>query len=238
MADNDDSDDVIYVSTFEVSEEKGRKKSAMDCEEVIELSDVAPSDEPLPPGSTSFIEDSPDSPSGSCEGDHDVVLPEKIAFSPQCEAQDFTPGFSKSPSVEVHQLAPSSHTLIPPRDPESPPARVTQESPESPQKDATPPVVDPNRLSSEANSSDNSIIADSFTGGVEDSTETCSTQSLNVEVDTQDSNCSSPSLPHRSRFAQGIAQFDNYYRESKSSGVYKRLRNVLKDSPKNKNKDP
>ena len=47
-----------------------------------------------------------------------------------------------------------------------------------------------------------------------------------------------PSLPHRSRFAEGITQFDSYFPETKSSGVYKKLKNVLKNSPKNRLKSP
>ncbi|CAK8680382.1 unnamed protein product [Clavelina lepadiformis] len=39
-------------------------------------------------------------------------------------------------------------------------------------------------------------------------------------------------VPHRSKFAQGITQFDAYYGETKSQGVYTKLRTLLKSSPR------
>nr|CAB3267892.1 zinc finger CCHC domain-containing protein 8 [Phallusia mammillata] len=42
---------------------------------------------------------------------------------------------------------------------------------------------------------------------------------------------SAKGLPHRSKFAKGVTQFDAYYTETKSSGVFNKLRGLLKNSP-------
>ncbi|XP_039252952.2 zinc finger CCHC domain-containing protein 8-like isoform X1 [Styela clava] len=57
------------------------------------------------------------------------------------------------------------------------------------------------------------------------------TVSTEMTGDNIDSN-SQPALPGRNKFAKGITQFDAYYSESKSQGVYKKLRTLLKDSPR------
>ena len=52
--------------------------------------------------------------------------------------------------------------------------------------------------------------------------------SSQAELDISDS-----SVPHRSRFAKGITQFDQFYDETKSRGTYKKLRCLLnKQSPR------
>lgn len=57
------------------------------------------------------------------------------------------------------------------------------------------------------------------------------TSDIAVENLDEDSN-SQQSLPDRNKFAKGITQFDAYYSESKSQGVYKKLRTLLRDSPR------
>lgn len=42
---------------------------------------------------------------------------------------------------------------------------------------------------------------------------------------------SAKGLPHRTKFAEGMTQFDAYYVETKSSGVFNKLRGLLKNSP-------
>ena len=42
---------------------------------------------------------------------------------------------------------------------------------------------------------------------------------------------SAKGLPHRSSFAKGMTQFDAFYVETRSRGVYRKLKGLLKDSP-------
>ena len=49
---------------------------------------------------------------------------------------------------------------------------------------------------------------------------------------------SSQQLPHRSKFAQNITQFEGYFKETTgSSGVFSKLKNLLKSSPRNRGKN-
>uniref|UniRef100_F6W6D7 Zinc finger CCHC domain-containing protein 8 n=1 Tax=Ciona intestinalis TaxID=7719 RepID=F6W6D7_CIOIN len=44
-------------------------------------------------------------------------------------------------------------------------------------------------------------------------------------------------VPHRSKFAAGVTQFDAYYRETKSHGVFNKLKRLLRNSPRRQPKD-
>ena len=59
-----------------------------------------------------------------------------------------------------------------------------------------------------------------------------------VNPSSLDENCPSESpLPHRSKFAAGITQFDEYFQETKSSGKFKKIKNLLKNSPRSRGKE-
>uniref|UniRef100_H2ZQL3 Uncharacterized protein n=1 Tax=Ciona savignyi TaxID=51511 RepID=H2ZQL3_CIOSA len=47
----------------------------------------------------------------------------------------------------------------------------------------------------------------------------------------------SPGVPHRSKFAAGVTQFDAYYRETKSLGKFNKLKHLLRNSPRRQTKD-
>ncbi|XP_078491366.1 uncharacterized protein LOC144747498 [Ciona intestinalis] len=44
-------------------------------------------------------------------------------------------------------------------------------------------------------------------------------------------------VPHRSKFAAGVTQFDAYYHETKSHGVFSKLKRLLRNSPRRQPKD-
>ena len=238
---DDDSDDVVCVSDDGTPGQSEQDETRIDARgDVIDVLDNCSSMPPQPGSRPGFtVKDSPHDPvssENSPGGLHMQCCSENISpDSPELgEAPTASPVYC---DVKNSPDRGAPLALIPPFGSESPPARATDPSPESPQsqgKNITPPVVD---LPDPSQSSTHNIAESPIEIGDSPASPYITPDPLSqLSSQEGDSQGASPSLPHRSRFARGITQFDNYYQESKSSGVYKRLRRVLKDSPKNKTK--
>jgi len=78
-------------------------------------------------------------------------------------------------------------------------------------------VIDTTADNTETNNVDSSVVS-----GYDNDAD----RSSRIDLDESDS-----AVPHRSNFAKGITQFDQFYDETKSKGTYNKLRNLLKQSP-------